>query len=380
MVSFEQAARQTWDVLVVGAGPAGALAARQIVVAGATVLLVDKAAFGRWKVCGCCLNASATATLASVSLGDLPVRLGAVPFERVRLIARGCQAEISLPKAVSLSRNAFDAALIEAGVSRGVHFLPETHATLGVSVSGGREVILTQAGNQLTARAKLVLAADGLGSQLLAKQDDFSAVAELGSRIGAGVVLESSPPFIQPGTIYMACSSGGYVGLVTLEDGRLNVAAALDRETVRVAGGLGEAAADIISAVGLPKIEGIADQGWRGTAALTRQASNLSCERVFVLGDAAGYVEPFTGEGIAWALGSAVAIVPLALRAVERWDANLGREWSNVVHNTVRSRQGICRAMAWGLRHPRIVRSAITMLRYMPSLAVPVVRRLNAPA
>ena len=380
MLSFEQAARQTWDVLVVGAGPAGALAARQIAVAGATVLLVDKAAFGRWKVCGCCLNASATATLASVSLGDLPVRLGAVPLERVRLIAQGCQAEISLPKAVSLSRNAFDAALIEAGVSRGVHFLPETRATLGASVSGRREVILTHDGKKLTASAKLVLAADGLGCQLLAKQDDFSAVAELGSRIGAGVVLESSPPFIQPGTIYMACSSGGYVGLVTLEDGRLNVAAALDRETVRVAGGLSAAAADIIAEVGLPKIEGMTDQPWRGTAALTRQASNLSCERVFVLGDATGYVEPFTGEGIAWALGSAVAIVPLALRAVERWDASLGREWSNVVHNTVRSRQGICRAMAWGLRHPRIVRSAITMLRYMPSLAVPVVKRLNAPA
>jgi flavin-dependent dehydrogenase len=296
------------------------------------------------------------------------------------LRARGCQAEISLPKAVSLSRNALDAALIEAGISSGVHFLPETHATLGATVSGRREVILTHAGKQLTASAKLVLAADGLGSQFLSKQDDFTAVAEHGSRIGAGVVLASPPPFIQPRTIYMACSSGGYVGMVTLENGRLNVAAALDRETVRVAGGLSAAAANIIAEVGLPKIEGMTDQPWRGTAALTRQASNLSCERVFVLGDAAGYVEPFTGEGIAWALGSAVAIVPLALRAVERWDANLGREWSNVVRNTVRSRQGICRAMAWGLRHPRIVRSAITMLRYMPSLAVPVVRRLNAPA
>jgi menaquinone-9 beta-reductase len=178
----------------------------------------------------------------------------------------------------------------------------------------------------------------------------------------------------------MACSTGGYVGLVTLEDGRLNVAAAFDRETVRAAGGLGAAAADILTEVGLPKIEGMAEQPWRGTVALTRQPSTLFCERVFVLGDAAGYVEPFTGEGMAWALGSAVAIVPVALRAVERWHASLGREWSNVIDNTVRSRQGICRAMAWGLRHPRVVRSAIIMLRFMPSLAVPVVRRLNAHA
>ncbi len=380
MLSFEKAPRQSLDVLVVGAGPAGALAARQLAVAGVSVLLVDKAALGRWKVCGCCLNASAIATLASVSLGELPARLGAVQLERICLLASGCQADISLPEAVSLSRSAFDAALIEVGVSRGVHFLPETHATLGNAGSGHREVILTHAGKQLTVRAKLILAADGLGSLLLAKQDDFSAAAEQGSRIGAGVVLASPPPFIQTGTIYMACSSGGYVGLVILEDGRLNVAAAFDRETVRAAGGPGSAAANMIAEVGWPKIEGLTNQPWRGTVALTRQASVLSCERVFVLGDAAGYVEPFTGEGMAWALSSAVAITPLALRAVERWDASLGREWSSVVHNTVRMRQRMCQAMAWGLRHPRLVRSAITLLSYMPSLAVPVVRRLNAPA
>src|SRR5262249_23647918 len=44
-----------WDAVVVGAGPAGALAARELARLGAAVLLVDRATFPRWKVCGCCL-------------------------------------------------------------------------------------------------------------------------------------------------------------------------------------------------------------------------------------------------------------------------------------------------------------------------------------
>ena len=163
MLSLDQASRQPWDVIVVGAGAAGALSARQIALAGAKVLLVDKAALGRWKVCGCCLNAAALATLTSVSLGELPGQLGAVPLERVQLRARGCQAEVALLQGVSLSRSAFDAALIEAAATCGVCFLSETHATLGATVPGGREVLLAQAGKHWTVRAKLVLAADGLG-------------------------------------------------------------------------------------------------------------------------------------------------------------------------------------------------------------------------
>ena len=62
-LTFEEAASQTWDVLVVGAGPAGALAARQAGRRAASVLLVDKAMFPRYKVCGSRLNASALTPL-----------------------------------------------------------------------------------------------------------------------------------------------------------------------------------------------------------------------------------------------------------------------------------------------------------------------------
>ncbi len=59
----------TWDAVVVGAGPAGALAAHQLAVGGARVLLVEKKRFPRWKVCGACLNGQALAVLDSTGLG-----------------------------------------------------------------------------------------------------------------------------------------------------------------------------------------------------------------------------------------------------------------------------------------------------------------------
>ena len=58
-----------------------------------------------------------------------------------------------------------------------------------------------------------------------------------------------------------------------------------------------------------------------------RRTAPARRDRLFLLGDAAGYVEPFTGEGIAWALASGRAIAPLALRAIERWEPRLAGEW-----------------------------------------------------
>jgi flavin-dependent dehydrogenase len=99
---------------------------------------------------------------------------------------------------------------------------------------------------------------------------------------------------------------------------------------------------------------------------------------VLVLGDAAGYVEPFTGEGIAWALASAVAVAPLAAEAAGRWDPAVGRAWAVRYRRAVTGRQRVCRLVARALRHPRLVRAAIGLLGYWPGLAAPVVNRLNA--
>jgi flavin-dependent dehydrogenase len=377
--ALEAAAARLWDVVVVGAGPAGALAAYETARRGLAVLLVDKATFPRWKVCGSCLNGWALATLSGVGLGGLVQRLGAIPLNRLHLAARGCRAQVALPRGAALSRSAFDAALVEAAMEVGAVFMPRTQATLGGTTPDVRRVRLRQEGRSMQLHTRLVLAAGGLGTRLLAAED-FRATAQINSRIGAGVLADAAPPFYRPGTIFMAYGQGGYVGVVRLEDGRLDVAAALDPAEAKRAGGLGEATTAILKDAGFPAVPGLAGAAWRGTPQLTRRASSLAAERVFVLGDAAGYIEPFTGEGIAWALASAAAVAPLAVRAAHGWHADFAGEWEQVYHRTIARRQHTCRAVTRLLRSPWLARVLIRVLARMPGLAAPLVRRLNAPS
>ena len=74
-----------WDAVVIGAGPAGALTARELARLGLRVLLVDRAKFPRNKVCGCCLNGAALAALRELGLGSIAD--AGVPLTDMKLAA-----------------------------------------------------------------------------------------------------------------------------------------------------------------------------------------------------------------------------------------------------------------------------------------------------
>ena len=375
-LELQEAAERLWDVVVVGAGPAGALAARELARQRVAVLLVDKASFPRWKVCGSCLNLRALAALEAVGLDGLTERLGAVPLERVLLAAGGRQALVGLPGGSALSRESFDAALVEAAIQAGSAFLPQTPACLGSATATTRTLTLRQEGRQVSVSSRLVLAASGLAGRLLAREADFETSAR--SRIGAGVIADAVPEFYARGTIFMACGAGGYVGLVRLEDGRLDMAAALDPVRIQGAGGIGPVVMSILEAAGLPPVPRLAELPWRGTPALTRRLSRPYANRVLVLGDAAGYVEPFTGEGIAWALASGTAAATIARQAYRHWDHAWAVRWAALYRQIVGHRQRACRVVAHVLRHPLLTQGVVAFLAWAPGLAGPVVRHLNA--
>ena len=81
-----------FDVVVVGAGPAGALAAAGLARAGRRVMLVDRARFPRDKVCGGCLQPSALRALEAGGLGGIAERKGAVPVKEMLLHAGTAKA------------------------------------------------------------------------------------------------------------------------------------------------------------------------------------------------------------------------------------------------------------------------------------------------
>ena len=221
----------------------------------------------------------------------------------------------------------------------------------------------------------MVLVADGLNGRTAASADGFDVPAKSSSRIGAGVVV-SAPPFFTPGSIFMATGGGGYVGLVVLEDGRLDIAAAFDPAFVRTAGGLGEAATLTLADAGFPAIPALNTADWKGTPALTRTPDRIAGERWFAVGDASGYVEPFTGEGMAWAVGGAAAVARLV---ADGWNPTLPAKWKQVHHRLVGRRQRFCRLLAPALRSRAIRSMMVAALRVLPVLASPFVRGLNRP-
>jgi flavin-dependent dehydrogenase len=301
-------------------------------------------------------------------------------LRRLRLAASGAQADVPLPTGAGLSRERLDSALVEEAVKAGAAFLPGTTATL-LPLGGTadrRHLRLRSGREELIVEAKVAIAANGLASKLDEHADEpddaISARAwEPGSRVGAGVMLPGPAPGYESGTIYMACGAEGYVGQTVVEDGRMVVAAALDPLAVKRAGGIGELAEAILGRAGLPPVPALATAPWKGTPHLTRQAPALGGERLFVLGDAAGYVEPFTGEGMAWAFAGAALVAPLALRAAARgWNPELLVDWRGAYHRTVTRRQIICRVTANLLRRPVGIRAMVRGLSVAPWLARPL--------
>ncbi len=380
VLSLAAAVTRPWDAIVVGAGPAGALAARQMARGGARTLLVERKAFPRHKVCGACLNGHALSTLAEVGLGDLPASLGAVSLQELRLATRGACARLRLTMGVAISRELFDAALVQAAIEAGAGFLPETTAHVEESCESARSVVLQHEGDTGQIAAAVVLAADGLGHGCLSWLPQFDRTARDGSRIGAGCGGTLHSEAYEPGVIFMAVGRSGYAGLVRVEGGRLNIAAALDRQYVRHTGGIGPAVEEIIRQAGFPEITGLGMNDWHGTAALTRRSGRTAVRRLLLLGDAAGYVEPFTGEGIAWALASGASVARTALRGISGWSSGLETEWTMAHDQIVGRRQRLCRLIAAGLRNRWMIGGAVRLLEQMPTMATPILRRLNAPA
>ena len=369
---------EEWDALVIGAGPAGALAAHGLATVGTRVLLVDKRRFPRAKVCGGCLNGRALSVLDSAGLGGVVSASSGVPLSGLQLHLKNRSASIEIPVGSAIARDRFDAELVGAAVTAGARFLPETCARVGEVIDGTRRVQLAIDHDTHEVRARVILIASGLAGSCLPPNPSFRTRVARNSRIGVGCRITHVPSGYEKGTIFMAVARGGYLGVVRMGDGSLNIAAAFQPELIRQHHSPGEAALNVLAEAGMPPIDDLQNARWEGTVGLTRETRPIAAERLFLVGDAAGYVEPFTGEGMTWALSTGQAVVPLAIRAIDRWDQNLLGEWDVIHRRLVRDRQFICRAMAGVLHRPWLARLGFEVLMRLPSAAGHILSHLNA--
>jgi flavin-dependent dehydrogenase len=365
-----------YDTIVVGAGVAGAAFAAGVAGRG-RVLLVERSAWPREKVCGCCLNTAALSALAGLGLADAVDKAGC-GLDRVVLRSRGRCAEVARPRGLAVSRRALDGLLVERFRQLGGEFRSSTAGAI-VGREGDRWLVRLRTGEgEETVSAALVAAADGLTGGSLDGVEGFASVAGRGSWFGVGDVGASRACPVASGVVEMNIGRHGYVGLVRLRDGSINLASALDPAWTKRVGGPSAAVASVLSEAGA-RVD-VEEFSLRGTGLLTRRRERVSAEGLLVLGDAAGYVEPFTGEGIAWGLAGAEAAAEMVNRGLG--GAELGAAWSRWHASRIRSRQRACFVVRGVLRRPWLVSATLGLMRTAPAaarLAASIASRLERP-
>ena len=391
-LSGAEAERERWEVIVVGGGPAGASCAARLAMRGIRTLLVDRQPMPRAKVCGCCLSrlavgelADLAATPAGTSLGDLRI----AALVSVQLLHQGRAASVSLPGGGVISREALDPALVRSGITVGAHWLPESRVTAVDDAPAGVTLAIHHPGSpaQRVLVADYVVWAAGLGG-LVPLSRGSSREAARGdvsrqSRIGFGAIVPSEALGIPAGHLMMGVGAEGYGGIVRLEDGRLDLAAALDPGSVSRGIDPARALIALLTQAAGPAFVTPSFQAAllsavvRATPPLTRRAGLVagSGGRILRVGDAAGYVEPFTGEGIGWALAGG-RLLAAAIAPGDRMvggplpdPTTVAAAYAAAYRRVLGSRHRRCQRVAGLLRRPAAVATAVGVARFAPWLA-----------
>ncbi|HJN33089.1 MAG TPA: NAD-binding protein, partial [Prochlorococcus sp.] len=152
---------------------------------------------------------------------------------------------------------------------------------------------------------------------------------------------------------------------------------AFDRQALAHGQGAAGATHEVLMQAGFPPPAALNQGRWQLTPALSRGAEVVAGERFLVMGDAAGYVEPFTGEGMAWALTAGAAAAPFVQEGLRRWSHDLEKRWKRELNLRIGRRQQICRTLAMVLKQPKPTSALFELSKRWPALSERVIASLN---
>jgi flavin-dependent dehydrogenase len=181
---------------------------------------------------------------------------------------------------------------------------------------------------------------------------------------------------IPDAAIVMAIGRSGYVGRARLGDGRICLAAAVDSVAVRRHAPWG-VIREILVECGASARIAAANGEIHGTGPLTRRPRSAAAERLFLLGDACGYVEPFTGQGMAVALETATAVSPFVEAALTKWNSAMVASWNHTVAAISGNRNRFCRGLAFTSRRPWLTDAALASIARAPTVIAALIARMN---
>jgi menaquinone-9 beta-reductase len=311
------------EVLIAGAGPAGSVAATVLARAGLRVLLVDRARFPRDKLCGDSLNPGTLALLARLGLRERLDREGLRIDGMVVTGQTSVQVRGDYPAGVhglTLSRRALDQILLESAVAAGAQ------VELGARVAGplfddaasGRVVrgaVIEARGRRVRIPAALTIGADGRRSTL-AFSTGLASHPLRPRRWAVGAYFEGVTGLEPRGEMHVRAHH--YVGVAPLPGGLANVClvTAERRGFDRPAELLERVVASD------PLLAHRFTRARRVTAAISLgplavDVTTAGMPGLLLAGDAAGFIDPMTGDGMRFAVQGAMLAAAAALRFME---------------------------------------------------------------
>ncbi len=356
MSSTPNPAARSWDAVVIGAGPAGAIVARRLSAGGASTLLLEKRALPRYKACGGGVPARTLQLLDGLDIS--PVAEGQVDAIDVSRFGRPQFRKTSpRPLAWMVMRDRFDQFLTDLAVQSGAAVCDDTPAQ-AIRPAGGGYEIDTPSGS---VRAGCILAADGaVGPTARWLGIDSAPARSAAFEVEVAAPASALARWHATANVDVGYRPWGY-GWVFPKAGRLSVGVvnapgrgrSIRKQTQRYLARLGLGEAEVLTLQGHPI---------RYRRAIREPVAG---GRALLLGDAAGLADEFTAEGIAYAVHSA----RLAADAVLGSD-NPARAYTRSVNRVIQpeldAARTISRLYYWCLTTwPRL---ALTVSRYIDYL------------